>query len=400
MKPLEIIQIVPRLPPTVDGVGDYANLLARQLRAAHGIETRFLVCGTQRDAETKTNARQTQAREGGEPEVLDGFPVHQLKGQNDADLLRVLTQPGMPRTAVLQFVGYGYEKRGCPLWLVRALRAWKAGAGSREQGAGSREQARAARSNSLPIPGRLLTMFHELYASGPPWRTAFWTSPVQRWIVRALARASDRCFTNRTVSAAWLASAGRQSPSSICVLPVLSNLGELIDPPPLTSRKPQMVLYDNVGPKNRKYAADLVRNACGKMGIERVVLVGRGDPAAWSVAGLSVEAAGVVARDDAGRLLAESRAGCLDYFDGYLGKSGIFAAYSAHAIVPLLLSNNHSEADGLQINRHFWAAAALPNETGLKAQQEIASQAHLWYGGHAVAAVAQTYAAALKALLC
>jgi hypothetical protein len=41
---LKIITIVPRLPPLVDGVGDYAFQLAQALRTHHQIETQFIVC--------------------------------------------------------------------------------------------------------------------------------------------------------------------------------------------------------------------------------------------------------------------------------------------------------------------------------------------------------------------
>ena len=40
---MDIIQIVPRLPPATDGVGDYAIRVAHQLRAAHQIESHFIV---------------------------------------------------------------------------------------------------------------------------------------------------------------------------------------------------------------------------------------------------------------------------------------------------------------------------------------------------------------------
>jgi hypothetical protein len=41
---MNILQIVPRLPPAIDGVGDYALNLARQLRQDFSIHTHFLVC--------------------------------------------------------------------------------------------------------------------------------------------------------------------------------------------------------------------------------------------------------------------------------------------------------------------------------------------------------------------
>jgi len=185
-------------------------------------------------------------------------------------------------------------------------------------------------------------------------------------------------------------------------MPVISNLGELSDPLPLVMRRPQMVVYDNVGrdPRMRQRAVRLVRRACEKMGIERLVLLGLGDVSEWSATGLEVASAGVASADVASRLLSQSRAGCLEYFDGYLGKSGIFAAYCAHALVPLLVSNNHSEVDDLEVNRNFWAAECLPESAGIESQQRIASQARQWYDAHSVAATARTYAMAIEIMAC
>ena len=302
---------------------------------------------------------------------LDGFPLYQLKERSAEGLLRVLSQPGMPQTVLLQYVGYGYEKRGCPVWLMRALGAWHKALGAR----------------------RLVTMFHELYAFGPPWRSSFWTTPMQQWIARTLAELSDGCLTNRAVSAGWLVS-DRHPVGSIPVLPVFSNLGEVVNPLPLASRKSQMLLYDNVC--LRPDAASLVCHACEKMGIERVILLGRQKVVRGLEIGRTLVDVGSITSDSASQLLAESCVGCLDYFDGYLGKSGIFAAYCAHGLVPLLLFENHSEPDGLEINQHYWAAEAPPEITDVTAQQQIANQAHRWYRSHAVAETAQTYFNMLK----
>jgi len=136
------------------------------------------------------------------------------------------------------------------------------------------------------------------------------------------------------------------------------------------------------------------------MGIERVVVLGHGDGSDWSTTGLHVEMVGTVGCEVASRLLAESRVGCLDYFDGCLGKSGIFAAYSAHALLPLLFFKNCSEADGLETNRHFWVAEALPKETGPRDQQEVANEARRWYGTHTIAVTAKAYAKVLKDQSC
>src|SRR6266508_864159 len=145
----EIIQIVPKLPPSISGVGDYAYLLARELRAAQDIDTRFVVCDPSWQG----------------AKDLDGFTVSRINDRRADILIEQISDCGMPSVLVLQYAGYGYQKRGCPVWLVKALDEWK-------------------RQDSMR---RVLVMFHELYASGPPWRSSFWTSRVQRALVKSLA---------------------------------------------------------------------------------------------------------------------------------------------------------------------------------------------------------------------
>jgi len=43
----------------------------------------------------------------------------------------------------------------------------------------------------------LVTMFHEVYATGPPWASSFWLSPLQRNLAARLAQMSDHCLTSR-----------------------------------------------------------------------------------------------------------------------------------------------------------------------------------------------------------
>src|SRR5438876_10815684 len=107
---MEIIQIVPYSPPTLSGVGDYAFLLAQELRRAHDIKTRFIVAEQDREnsIEKAENGNRKVERE------LDGFPVHRLQQRSANELLCVLSAAGMTPTVLLHYVGYGYEKRGCP----------------------------------------------------------------------------------------------------------------------------------------------------------------------------------------------------------------------------------------------------------------------------------------------
>src|SRR2546429_1310848 len=158
-----LVQIVPRLPPATDGLGDYALNLARELHVNFGIESRFIVCDP------------TWI---GKDEV-EGFSTHQLKDCS-ADSLKSILLNLKPFSAVLlHYVGYGYARRGAPVWLVNGLGRWS-----------------KYRSDT-----RLLMMFHEISASGPFWTSAFWLSPLQRHLAARLAQLSDGCLTNMQIHA-------------------------------------------------------------------------------------------------------------------------------------------------------------------------------------------------------
>jgi hypothetical protein len=142
-----ILQIVPRVPGGIDGVGDYALTLAAKLRDRFGCATVFV----------SPDARS--------PSTVRGFevlPVDQLAAASQqADRV------------ILHYVNYGYQKRGVPFRLLSILREL-------------RDQHR----------GPLLTIFHELYASGPPWSSAFWLKPVQIRLAKSVARLPDECIVS------------------------------------------------------------------------------------------------------------------------------------------------------------------------------------------------------------
>ncbi len=333
MRGLSVLHVVPYLPPAVSGVGDYAMVLARALRAGYGIECVFAVGN------------------GVEGEDLEGFRVVSLR--RGEDLGRVAL--GFDRV-LLQYVGYGYERRGCPVWLIRALRGWQ-----------------AARPD-----GRLVTMFHELYAFGPPWRSSFWVHLVQRWVCGQLARMSFGCMTNRAESRARLNRLGGRE--DVVAVPVFSNVGEPEAVPGIGRRPAQMVVYGGMAAS----AVGRLRRQIEELGVRRVVRFGaRGG--GWPELGVPFYDRGRISAVALSDLLLESRVGWLDYFDGYLAKSGIFAAYCAHGVVPVLFRENDSEADGLVAAKHFLAGVNWGVSWSQEELEVVANNARAWYGTHTVA---------------
>src|SRR5437763_15659269 len=137
-----IWQIVPRISDNPDGVTDYAFNLANALWANHGLRTVF------------APGKPRQASKKGEFEI--------------ASIADAGTPPAKPAHVILHYVNYGYQKRGLPFWLVPIL-------------------CRVRET----FEGRLIVIFHELFASGPPWKSEFWLQPLQKKIARDIARLTD-----------------------------------------------------------------------------------------------------------------------------------------------------------------------------------------------------------------
>ncbi len=174
-----ILQIVPRPPGSHDGIGDYALTLAKQLMRHHTRKTVFAVA--ERSALSE----------------VDGFeilsPLDSISGEH-------LRDRGI-EAMILHYVNYGYQQRGVPLSLPAALRKLRRACG-----------------------GPFVTVFHELYASGPPWGSAFWLRPMQIRIARQIAEISASCFVSSETTRDQLR--GIAPSARIAVHPVISNFGE------------------------------------------------------------------------------------------------------------------------------------------------------------------------------
>jgi hypothetical protein len=302
---MELIQVVPQLPPAPEGVGSYAAALAGGLRERLGVETRFVAGDSV-------------------PEALSGS------------------------TLLLHYANYGYQTRGCPVSLVRGLLRWRRSAGY-----------------------RLVTMFHEVYANGPPWRSSFWISPLQRQLAAALARGSDGVVTSLALYAGLLT---RLAPGvEVHVSPVFSTVGEPARVPPLRERRPAMVVFGGPGVRGRAYGEgrEALAAACRTLGIEEVLDIGPAlsspQPALGSI---PVRTLGPLPAAEVSRLLLGSLAGFLAYPPAFLPKSTIYAAYCAHGLLPVHSGEKADAGDA----------------------QARATAAREWYLGHSLARQAELFA--------
>jgi hypothetical protein len=366
---MQIIQIVSRLPPAIDGVGDYTYLLAKQLRAVYDIHTVFMVC----DPEWEKSKNKPQSK------YIDGFPIHQLKRQNARELAWKLSQPEMPSTALLQFVGYGYQKRGCPIWLARGLRAWKSG------GLKSKPNFHQER--------HLLTMFHELYATGPFWSSAFWTSPVQKEIAKSLGRMSGHCLTSMAVNVRILQRLTARDEKDFTILHIPSNMGEPENLPAWNKRKPRMIVFGSAGQRRKVYfeCKASLEKTCQLMKLDEIIDIG----APFELPQLSVRVSqrGILPATEVSREMLNARVGFFAYPTAYLGKSGIFAAYAAHGLLPVTFEvSRMNNEDGLKAGEHYLDANDL---SGCNVEKAAIS-AHSWYQKNDTRNLAANFAAVIQ----
>jgi hypothetical protein len=341
----KIISIVPRLPPLIDGVGDYALSTAIALKQQFGIETEFIICDTLWQGDR----------------TLEGFKINALSARNSGELAKLLQDlTKNPSIVLLHMSGYGYAKWAVCNWLVEGLRQWK-----------------YAHPQS-----QLVTMFHELYnCMGWPWQHNFWVSYPQKRIAENLAKLSDRCITTCEKYALELTDLSHGKHQNVQSLPVVSTVGEPESVRLLVDRSPQLVVF-GLGGRASAYQRFLpmVEEVCLQLGVQRIVDIGTPTGLDFTkLTKIPIVEMGRLPASDVGKILGESMFGWLSYDVDRLGKSSVYSAYAAHGLVPIINAVNKS-SQGKSYSQPFLSPVSFladpPSNEGLQA---IASQAWSLY---------------------
>lgn len=357
----KILQIVPTPPNQTDGIGDYSLQLAEQLLKEYQINTHFLVFRTASI----------------EP-VINGFPAISLPERNTQALLSVL--PEDINGIVLHFSGYPYFNTnlrgmlgaGTPFWLVEALQS-------------------AISTRGL----KLVVMFHELPRLY--WKQIYFfdfLNPIHSVVSRRIARIANATITNspenQTILSKWLK-------RPVTRISNFANIGEPDGIPPLAERKRRMIVFGGSA-RYRVYRNALKEliQGCQSLGIEEIYDIG---PSLnlkerYHFPGINFVEMGFKPKEEISQLMLTSIAGCLDYnpFPGALGKSGVFAAYCSHGLVPISTQYNPSETDGLEMNKHYLVFSNGLNNLKLNELQTVADNAQHWYQTHNLKEVTKVFA--------
>ena len=337
VQPTRILQIVPRLTPDVDGVGDYALQLANQLLDRHSILSDFLVFRPNPKLQSH----------------IGSFPVHRLETHTVQRLLNQV--PKNISTIFLQYSNYPYllGKLDAPMWLVDALKALK------QKGI------------------RIVVMFHEL----PTLRYKQIRCPnfVQRRVSRGLTQIADVVVTN---NAAFQRTLAGWTQAPVHCVPNFSTIRELSEITPLAQRKRSLVVFGS-SDRTRVYRnnTETLNHICHTLNLDTLYDVGR--PVDWDDQGLNVNVVrtGFLSAAEVSQLLAESMAGIFDYrrFPRNLAKSTVYAAYCSHGLLPICNGYGLKPQDEIIANHHYVVTSSLSDFAQPSSLQAIADNAYAHY---------------------
>jgi hypothetical protein len=349
-----LIQIVPRLTPVRCGVSDGALLLAHEFEAAFGIKTAFVVLNSNERCDLP-------------------YPVIHCAPSRLLEACLSLSE-GRPGSLLVHLSGYGYSADGAPKLLADALADVRANGHF-----------------------RIAVIFHELFATGMPWRSAFWHSRRQRAAVRRIAEECDLLVTNTRFHADWLEREPvKRSAIPVQLLPAFSQVGEAQQLTPIALRNRAMVVFGLPGTRQRSYKelaprADMLK----VLGIKEILDIGPEAGVPSELNGVPVRQIGALAPTDIDSRLSQTMFGFLSYHPLHLAKSGVFASYCAHGTIPVVASTFPGEIDGLEdgVNVLSPRTAKAARESGL---ERCSNAAWRWYSQHNLRTHASRYAAWLE----
>ena len=286
------MQICPTFPPNIGGVGNYAKILSDHLKKKK-IRSKILISDHLDNKNNKKN----------------------LFGKKNKNLL-LLLENNISQNVILHFSGYGYASRGLCFNLIKSLEIWKQNKSNR----------------------KLITIFHEIYATGPFYRMSFWTSFLQKYLAKKLYRLSDICLATSKQNQFILSSFGKKK--KIIYSNVFSNVGELKKNKKIKERKKNEIIFGNTYQKKILYK-DIVLNKnkyeilLKKMSVTEIIDIGPKVNISKSVSfkTINLKSIGIRTKSYISYLLANSKVGLVYYPVGQMTKSGIVAAYAAHGLV-------------------------------------------------------------------
>jgi hypothetical protein len=191
--------IVPRMPPSVDGVGDYTCQLLRH--SARLNDSIILV-------ENNTYVSKQYLPE----HLILELPKSSVHFLSLLDLYNI-------NTLILQYSAFGFSKRGCPLSLLKNIKNW---------------------SEKHPN-NRLIVMIHELWYITKPWKYGFYLQLLHQYLLLLTLKQATTVFTSTDGYCSTLRT--KLPTTQIAALPVGSNIVPKTQPSTLDKIRNTWILF-------------------------------------------------------------------------------------------------------------------------------------------------------------
>lgn len=285
-----IIQISPTFPPNIGGVGHYADLLGRYL-VTKGIKSEFFI--------SDFSGHDTSSQK--------------LFGKESSNLLTLLEKKNS-KEIILHYSPYGYANRGLCLDLIKIIKKWK-----------ERRKDR-----------RLITIFHEIYATGPIYRTSFWTCLPQKYLAKTLFNLTDLVIATTIKNQLFLSSI--KPKKKVSLSNVFSNIGEKKNNKNINKRRKIGIIFGGEAQKKLLYQDMLLQrkkylNTLIKLSINKILDIGPKTKGLKKIGKIPIQSIGIKSRRYISSLLSNSKAGLVFYPISQMTKSGIVASYSSHGLL-------------------------------------------------------------------
>lgn len=303
-----VVHIAPALPPAINGLGDFCKILADSLEYKGVADNVFMIMnrnGFRQSSKENTFNRYTFSR------VLD---------QQIADVV------------ILHYVGYAYDRRGIPYYIVRALQKYKS-------------MRRC----------RVLVFFHELYASSNSiFKLPFYTHWFQKLIVKQLIEIADTSFTNCTPYNEMLNSlSGRKQSSAVCT-GIFSNVPDHLYDPTIEKDESTLVVFGSFHKRVAVYRNPLFPELLESLVIKTIYDIGPGKTE-FHYENVKVLMKGTLSHVELAGYLNMAKFGALSYKPHLIGKSGIFSAYAAFGVIAFNLQKSDGPLhEGLVHGRNYF----------------------------------------------
>jgi hypothetical protein len=135
---------------------------------------------------------------------------------------------------------------------------------------------------------------------------------------------------------------------------------------------------------------------CQHLGIQDIITIGCPAGIVPAKMPIPVSECGFLDSGKVAEIISSSRVGLMNYFPGYLAKSGVFAAYSSLRALPLLPRFDSPESDGCGPGKNYLFLDQVNSQMNIDTLQQVADGAWGWYQTHNLSRTAEVYARLLK----